>query len=376
MSYERVRREAGRRTLRAGAEAEPLPSQRSELTPGVLAQLQNGAGNAAVGRMLARLRDAPQFKSDSKLKSGLITLDRSTELQAVDTALAAYDLVRGDSLANRHAALLDLEAKINLWKNSKGPVGAWRNTKRGDEIDALETERKAELAVVEQGMKDEKAAADLLVAADRRNRMDQLVTATMKALTDPVAKARAVFAAYMGEFRGKAAYSTTTPIGTTVWDDGGVVACSMISNGLVDLLGHAGVTAKRIEIAPKNFVTKRLGTAFIDPGAEGNVRLPGGAYADERRYFFNKHWIVEVAGGALYLDPTSGIEVGVGAPEIIDYAAMKAENAEKTIFANGTWRVKRVGANNRGDGAYELTPAGEESPSETEDEETSSETSS
>ena len=68
-----------RRSHRAEPErrAEPLPSQ--ELTPELVAHLQCGAGNAAVGRLLREtsdeegaqpMRTAAEFKKDSKLKSG------------------------------------------------------------------------------------------------------------------------------------------------------------------------------------------------------------------------------------------------------------------------------------------------------------------
>jgi hypothetical protein len=283
---------------------------------------------------------------------------RSQELRDVDAALAGYDVVRGGTDLNaREQALYGLIQKIKDWKDSKATAtdkSAWKNTARSQYITALELEQAAEMNVVvaakAQEEQDRKAAALVVKQAE----MDRLIK-TIGPTADAKAKAKALLNAYLTEFRGKARYTTTTPKNTTVWDKKGTVACSMISNGLIDLLRHAGVKANLREIKPKNFVTKKLGGSFIDPGTEGNVRLPGGTFAAEKRFFFNKHWIVDVEDGALYLDPTSGIEVGKDAPEIIDYKDMAGEPVTPPAFNNGTWRVHHVGNNALGDGAYELT---------------------
>ena len=381
MSHERVRPDDSARTLDADRRREPEPPPSSQLTPELVSYLQHGAGNAAVGRLLREtgdddtapstaLRTAAQFKSDSKLKSGLITLPRSAALQKVDGALAAYDLVRGTDLKAELRAVQDISMAIQQWKNSKQTPAdkhAWRQAKRADEIDDLDTEQQAELQRLQQAIKDADDAREAATAARTRDRTKALLTPSVKALTDPAAKARAVFTIYMTEFRGKASYATTTPKETSIWDGTGVVACSMISNGLVDILRAAGLTAKVVQIPTERFVTKRIGAAFIDPAAEGNVRQPGGEFADERRYFFNKHWIVEVGSGTLFLDPTSGIEVSAGAPEIIEAGPLPSVSPHPPEYSNGTWHLKRVAINARGDGSYEVIPkTGETTESEEE----------
>ena len=187
--------------------------------------------------------------------------------------------------------------------------------------------------------------------------MDQLLTTSIKALTDPVSKAKAVFAVFMNEFRGTAGYRTTTGKDVSIWDGGSYVACGMISQGLIELLRSAGLTAKKRTIATKNFVTKRLDASFIDPTAEGNVRLPGGVFADERRYFFNMHVIVEVGDGALYLDPTSGCEVSADAAEIVEFSGLASDNGGPPTYSDATHVLAPAGKNNRGDGAYEFRAA-------------------
>ena len=341
---------------------EPAADPRAD----ALLQLQRGAGNVAVGRMLrgehlaaapraiARLKTSAQFVTHS---TGFIERDRSTALQEIDTALADYDLVRTDTLEKRQKALWDLGGKIQSWKDSH----------RKKAIEALSNEQMAELQVVQDAMQQAEDTRAAVAAQEKQDQMDTLVTSQIKGMTDAAAKAKAVFRAYMGHFRGQATYTTTTPKGVSVWDGSGTVACSMISRGLVDLLAHAGVKAKVVEIATKNFVTKKLGPDFIDPATEGNVRLPGGSYADERRFFFNKHWIVEVESGALFFDPTSGAEVSKDAPEIVAFILDTTEPKTPPVYSNGKQRATHVGNNKLGDGAYELTLIG----TEDEDSETS-----
>lgn len=356
---------AGVDERRSPPEERAAPDPRADM----LLRLQRGAGNAAVGHLLrdelapapraiARLKTSAQFVTHS---TGLIERDRSTELQEVDTALADYDLVRNDTLEKRERALYTLAMKIQLWKDSKKTPNdpqAWTKSHRKHAIKVLTAEQAAELQAVQDAMQQ---AADVRAATDaqaKKDKLDALVTSQIKAMTDSAAKAKTLFGVYMDTFRGRAKYTTTTPKGTTVWDDSGTVACSMISRGLVDLLGHAGVTAKVVEIATRNFLTKKLGAEFIDPATEGNVRLPGGSFADEKRFFFNKHWIVEVESGALYLDPTSGLEVGKDAPEIVEHVLSTTESPSPPTYSDGTWRATHIGSNKLGDGAYELTRVG------------------
>jgi hypothetical protein len=353
----------------ARARGAPAVSPVDQLTPELVARLQRAAGNASVRRLvreraaraprqLARLRTSPQFVT----RSDLIGRDRSQELQNIDASLAAYDLVRTGTTDQRETALADLLKKIDAWKATKNTTAddkAWKKTARAKYITELGNEQQQEMNLVVAMKNQEERDRQ---AAERKKHeavMDTMITQPIADLTDPKAKARALFAAYMAKFRGKATYTTTTPKNTTVWDmKGGRVACAMISNGLIDLLRRAGVKADLREVGPQNFVTKKLGARFIDPATEGNIRLPGGTFAAEKRFYFNKHWIVQVEGGALYLDATSGIEVDKDATQIIDYKDMVLESHTPRTFSNGTWRLTHVGANTLGDGSYELTPAG------------------
>jgi len=355
--------------LAASARDAPAVSPADQLTPDLVSRLQRAAPNTSVQRLVreraapdrrqvARLRTSPQFVN----RSDLIGRDRSQELQDIDASLAAYDLVRTGTADQRETALADLLKKIDAWKATKNTPAddkGWKKTARAKYITELGNQQQAEMNLV-VAMKNQEER-DRQAAERKRHEavMDAMITQPIADLTDPAAKARALFAAYMTRFRGKATYTTTTPKNTTVWDmKGGRVACAMISNGLIDLLRRAGLTAKLREVAPHNFVTKKLGASFIDPTTEGNVRVPGGTFAAEKRFYFNKHWIVEVEGGVLYLDATSGIEVDKDASQIIDYKDMALESHTPRTFNNGTWRLTHVGANTLGDGSYELTPVG------------------
>ena len=352
----------------------PLPvSLAGELTPAAVMRLQGAVGNAAVGqllrrpatpgrRQLARLRTATQFKK----RSDMFGHGRSQALQDIDASLAAYDVARPGTPDAREAALYDLMNKIGSWKQSKQTAAdnkAWTTTARAKYITELELQQQVELNLVialkNQAEQDRQAAALKL----KQDTMDAMITPRIAAMTNTKAKARALFRAYMAKFRGQATYTTTTPKNTTVWDmTGGRVACAMISNGLIDLLRHAGLTAKLRKVDPENFVTKKVGADFIDPSTEGNVRLPGGTFADEKRFFFNKHWIVSVGNGTLYLDATSGIEVDKDATQIIEYGPMVSENATPPVFSDNAWRATHIGNNRLADGSYSdsrrLSPAG------------------
>lgn len=343
----------------------PAISPTAQLTPELVLRLQRGAGNTSVQRLVrervrpaplqvARLRTSGQFVK----RSDLFGRERSQALQDIDTALASYDAVRGGTAEERENALFDLFTKIGAWKTSKATATddkAWKKSARATYIKELADEQDAEMQLVRALKAQEEQDRQAAALKRKQDAMDAMITPTIAAITDSGAKAKALFAAYMKKFRGKATYSTTTPAKTTVWDMKDRVACAMISNGLIDLLRHAGLTATLREVGPQNFVTKKLGASFIDPKTEGNVRLPGGTFKAEKRFFFNKHWIVDVGNGALYLDPTSGIEVDKDATEIIAYKDMVRESPAPPVFSNGTWRVSHIGNNAIGDGAYELT---------------------
>jgi hypothetical protein len=371
VSHELLPRDGRERAVPAERREPPAPEP--GLTPGLVERLQRGAGNVAVGRMLAGLRTSKQFKADSKLTSGLITLPRSDELRGIDDALKAYErvLATGDLQASQ-LSLWALGDAIEAWRKSKATDDdkqAWKGSKRADEVADLAAEYQAELDALTQAMKDEDAENAIRVAATRRDRMDQLLPDALKVkpVTDTVTRARDVFLVFMNEFRGKAGYQTTTKKDVSIWDGGGFVACGMISEGLIDLLQLAGVRAKKRTIATKNFVTKRLTGQFIDPSAEGNVRLPGFTFADERRYFFNIHVIVEVADGEIYFDPTSGLEVTADAAEIVDFSGLESDGGGPPTYTDATHVLAPAGKNNRGDGAYEMRVI-----ADSEDEETKS----
>ena len=77
--------------------------------------------------------------------------------------------------------------------------------------------------------------------------------------------------------------------------------------------------------------------------------------ADERRFFFSEHHVVEVEDGLVYFDPTSGIEVTADAPEIVWFKDLTKAGGG---YADGTWSVQPVAKDNRGGSIYELTSVG------------------
>lgn len=362
-------------TKRAGAhpahapQAEPPPA-RSSLLQRNLLRMQRTAGNRVVVQRLfektpnepAQLERVPSLTdwlNFSKMMRFKSELNRSDPLVKIDDTIDAYDKIR-DTELNYNALdkkLADIQKAITDWKISKGskkteggltvPTEAWVSTGRADIVQKLEAAVPKE-RIIQQHVADDRAAQKKQATASA---IDKILTPGVAALTNETARAKAVFQDYMAHFRGKAVYTLKTQQGVTIWDNLGSVACATISQGLVDALRHVGLHAKVKQIAPSYFVTKPVAPGvFIDSAVTGNVRPENGNFADELRFYFSNHWIVQTEHGVNF-DPTSGIEVTDGT-EIVDEKFRLKKSGE--LFVNKDHTLYLEGDTCRHGGGYVL----------------------
>lgn len=330
----------------------------AKLTPQVMDALQRAYGNQFVQRLvdsrtdasssmpiIQRLPDKATWVAQSTMTGALGgEYDRSAELVAIDNALDAYDKVKdSEDFKKRKFILGEIDTAIRLWRESKGKKKGdkepAKDAKRWKYIDSLIAEMNKEKDKVQKDQIAHTTKLKQESAAAKNKILPEIVTSDIQVMEDPAAKAVAVFNSYMNYFRGTASYTLKTQQGTTIFNSGGTIACATISQGLVDAMKYADLDAKVIQIAEQNFITKQIDTGkFMDSSAVGNVFNASDPtnFGAVKRFFFTKHWIVEVTDAGVYFDPTSGIQVSsANANEIIDNNYKGFKDVGEHTYAQG-----------------------------------------
>ena len=256
-------------------------------------------GNNAMSRAVPT---ATEFKQSSDISSGLRHRKRSKNLKAVDTELAAFEGLTGTSPETRIAKLGDIESKIAEWQKGKGGGDTSKTTKRGTHVSGL-------LDKVQDAKKD-------AMQEVKRARVQAYDPALLEDLPADAAEAgQELFDRFMASFRAEQVRYTLRAVKESPWQGGkGPFACASFAIALAELAQSAGLTARQVQVKPINFVTPNIHPGFIDPGAEGNLRMAGGRVPN---YFFTKHYVTQI-GNDFYC-PTSGKALsGIEAKELVD----------------------------------------------------------
>ncbi|WP_299675779.1 DUF4157 domain-containing protein [uncultured Tenacibaculum sp.] len=125
-------------------------------------------------------------------------------------------------------------------------------------------------------------------------------------------------------------------------------ACGSFAAAFSSLLKSTDIDeSSRVILIEQNFITGKLPATFIDPSCPGNVKIGAGNYADERKFFFSKHWIVQTKFGTY--DPTNGTE----APASVWQKGFK--ETEKGIWKNSSYQLQLTDKNHMTGGGYVLT---------------------
>lgn len=355
-----------------------IESSGQELTPDVVMSLQRTHGNQLVQQLIQRQTDHSTTKlviqrfpdkdtwvKDSTMSGLFSEYDRSDALVAIDNAIDEYNKVKtSEDFKLRKLKIGEIDVAIRLWRASKGKVKGKKDpaksAKRWKYIETLiaQVNKEKDKVQTEQIEANKKRKEEARVAKNKA--LPEIVTSHIQTIEDPAARAVAVFKSYMAYFRGTATYTLKTQPGMTIFNAGGTIACATIAQGLVDSMRYADLEAKTIQIPELNFITNQIDTGkFMDSSAVGNVANANDSenFAAVKRFFFSKHWIVEVTDAGVYFDPTSGVQVSSNAAsEIIDSSLTGFEDVGKQTYAQGdNYRLAYQGDIAPSGGAYALT---------------------
>ena len=257
-------------------------------------------------------------------------------INKVPSALITTDLIRATMALNdfhKSPSIADLEKIIKYttswleWYNEGLPLGL---------AEALNTVGKLEIAAKMEKRTMENAATK---AATKQAIIGELTETSGKAGADEL------FAKFMKYGQKHWKYVTK---GADVLGGDKSAACGSFAAAFSSLLKSTGIdpTAKVIQFE-KNFITGKLPATFIDPSCPGNVKIGAGNYADERKFFFSKHWIVQTKFGTY--DPTNGTEASASVWQ------KGFRETEKGIWKNNSYQLQLVDKNHVTGGGYLLT---------------------